>query len=515
MKLIDLFKGIEILEINRDIDMNSEITGVEYDSRNINKDEVFVAVRGYVTDGHKFIGGALKNGASFAVVEEFTEDDIIEIKVKDSRSVLSDLAANFFEQPSEKIDIIGITATNGKTTTSFMVESVLKEAKFVTGIIGTVMARYADVKIPSILTTPESRDLQYYFWDMKRKNIDKVIMEVSSSGEETGRVRNIDFDILTFNNFSREHIDQHGSFENYYNEKSKFIKNANPGSVAVLNMDFDKIAVLKDNTKAHVLTYSLENDNYDFGIKDLDLSTGKGKFTFVVNRDIKCNLKGKDVEIKKQEFDINLSVAGYSSVMNSVVAIIVGLLEGIDVNIIQSGIKRFSGVERRFEMIYDEDFQIIDDHFANVRNIEVTLSTLTKMKYNNLHVLYAIRGSRGVNLNRETSEVAAKWFKDINPENFYATLSEDTVTWKDEVTSEEKKVFYEVMNKNGFDPVLFKTLEEPVRDIVTKAKKGDVILFAGCQGMDKAAGFAIDEIIKKGFTKNPEKLLERVKNRVC
>ncbi|RVU55261.1 Mur ligase family protein [Anaerosphaera multitolerans] len=511
MKLKEIFKGVEILDVKGSIDFNDEVNGINYHSGKIKDGELFVAVVGYITDGHKYISDAVKNGAKYILVENFSEEDIPQIKVKNTRITLADISSNFYGNPSKELNIVGITATNGKTTTSFMVDNIYKKAGFKTGLIGSVLATYDDVKIPSILTTPDSLELQKYFRDMVNKGIEKVTMEVSSSAQELYRVKNIDYDIVTFNNFSREHIDQHGSFENYYEVKSKLIKEASPESVSILNMDFEHIARLKNETKSQVLTYSLENDNYDFSISNLDLSTGMGKFTFNVNSDIEL----KDGKISKGSFKIDLSVGGYSSVMNSVVAIIIALVEGIDIKIIQEAMNDFTGVERRFEMIYDEDFKIIDDHYANSRNIEVTLSTLSKMKFADLRMLYAIRGNRGVNLNRESAEMTAQWLKTLKPQTFYATLSKDTVTSKDEVLDEELNVFLEVMKENNIDVEIFDTLEESIEAVLETAEKEDVVLFAGCQGMDKGAKFACDFLIEHKLVKDKAKLLDKIDNRVC
>src|SRR5699024_2923633 len=130
---------------------------------------------------------------------------------------------------------------------------------------------------------------------------------------------------------------------------------------------------------------------------------------------------------------------------------------------IQDSINSFAGVERRFEMIYDENFKIIDDHYANVRNIDVTLSTLSEMEFNNFHMLYAIRGNRGVNLNKETAEKTAEWLKKLDPKTFYATLSKDVVMKKDEVSKEELEIFLSVMKENNIDVKVFDTLEESVK----------------------------------------------------
>ncbi|SHH66787.1 UDP-N-acetylmuramoylalanyl-D-glutamate--2,6-diaminopimelate ligase [Anaerosphaera aminiphila DSM 21120] len=511
MKLKDILNEVEVLDVLGEVNYDEDIDAINYHSGNVFENNLFVAISGYITDGHKYIKSARENGAKYAVVEYFIDEDIPQIKVKNTRIALADMATNFYENPSKELSIVGVTATNGKTTTAFMIDEIYKKAGYKTGIIGSVVASYDNVKIPAILTTPDSLELQMYFRDMVNKGIDKVTMEVSSSAQELYRVKNIEYDIVTFNNFSREHIDQHGSFENYYKVKSKLIKEASEDSVAILNMDFEKIAKLKDETKAQVITYSLENNDYDFSISNLDLSTGKGNYKFNVNRDIE--VKGRTIE--KGSFDINLAVAGYSSVMNSVVAIIVALVDGIDREIIIEAMKEFSGVERRFEMIYDEDFKIIDDHYANSRNIEVTLSTLSKMQYSNFRMVYAIRGNRGVNLNRESAEMTAQWLKKLKPKTFYATLSKDTVTSKDEVSDEELKVFCEVMSENNIDVKIFDTLEESVVELLKTVESDDAVLFAGCQGMDKGAKFASDYLVENDLAKDKDKLVERIDNRVC
>ena len=148
-----------------------------------------------------------------------------------------------------------------------------------------------------------------------------------------------------------------------------------------------------------------------------DSSTGKGKFTFKINRDIKI----KDFILEKSEFEIELGSVGYSSVMNSLVAIIIGLCLKIDTETIKRALKNFKGVERRFELIFDEEFKILDDHFANEKNIDATMETLKEMDYKNLNILYAIRGKRGVEVNSEITERLVKWIKVLNPKSLTAT----------------------------------------------------------------------------------------------
>ena len=226
MKLFDLLSGLKTLETKGNIDENIEITDVQYHSGKIVPGSIFVAIKGHETDGHKYIQSAKDNGAVLAIVEDFIDLDFPMIRVEDSRKALADLADVFFNNPSTKLNVIGITATNGKTTTSFMTDAIFKEFGLETGLVGTVEVKYKDISIPSLLTTPESRDLQEYTRDMVDADVTDLIMEVSSHAQEMDRVRNMNYDIVTFNNLSREHIDQHGSFENYYEIKSNLIKNA-------------------------------------------------------------------------------------------------------------------------------------------------------------------------------------------------------------------------------------------------------------------------------------------------
>lgn len=511
MKLGKILNNVSIIEANFEINKEEDINSIAFHTDDVAKGGIFVAIKGYVTDGHKFIKKAKELGAKIAIVEDFSDEDIRQIKVENSRIALADMARNFYEDPTKKMNVVGITATNGKTTTAFMLDSILKEDGRKTGIIGTVLTRYDDVKIPSVLTTPESLTLQSYFRDMLDKNISDVTMEVSSSAQELFRNKNIDFDIVTFNNLGREHIDQHGSFENYFRFKSRLIRHAKEDAIAILNADDEKIYSLKDKTKAHVLTFSLENNESDFGIENLDLSSGKGKFTFKINRDLNI----KDRIIKKSDFDIDLGSVGYSSVMNSLVAIIVSLVLGIEKETIKKALKDFKGVERRFELIFDEEFKILDDHFANEKNIDATMETLKEMDYENLNILYAIRGKRGEEVNREITERLVKWIKILKPKSLSATLSKDTVKEKDRVTDEELKVFKDILEKNNIRCKIYDSLEEAINKSIDLMEKDDVLLLAGCQGMDKGAGFVKDKLLRENMVKDIDGFSHRIDMRIC
>ena len=215
------------------------------------------------------------------------------------------------------------------------------------------------------------------------------------------------------------------------------------------------------------------------------------------------------------EFDIELAVPGLHSVYNSMVAIIIGLLCGVSISTIQDSLKTFGGVERRFEFIFEDDIKIIDDHFANVGNINVTLGTLKFMDYEKLHLVYAIRGERGPTVNRENAETIVNWAPKLGLDNIIATRSISHVTSKDRVTDEELRVFKEVMDEGKIKVDLYDELPDAIVEAISKAKPGDLILLAGCQGMDYGAEIALNQIFKIRKDLSKEKIFRPLEKRVA
>lgn len=487
IKLNELLKSINI--INSWNEKNMDITGISYHSKKVEKGNIFVCIKGYKTDGHKYIMNAINNGASALIVEEYQDGwNIPQYKVANSRKALAHLSSYFYNNPSRTMKIIGITATNGKTTTSFMIDKILADNGYNTGLIGTVMSKFGDVTIPSILTTPESLDLQNYFYQMKNKKVSHVTMEVSSSSLELSRVENVDFDIVAFNNISREHIDLHGSFEDYFNVKSSLVTNAKKSAWSVLNIDSPMLKDLIDKTKANILTYGVENKDGDLSCEELDLSTGRASFYVSINNTLNLG----NIKYDKRRFKINLSVPGFHSVYNSMSAIAIALLSGVPIKNIQKSLESFVGVERRFQFVFEDNFKIIDDHFANVGNINVTLGTLHKMVYKDLHLVYGIRGNRGPIVNKENAETIANWADKLGFKKIIATTSDSHVTEKDKVTKEELDVFMDIMNKNNIEVELYNELPDAINSGLSRAKDSDVVLLAGCQGMDYGAHIALE-----------------------
>lgn len=511
--LHELLCSIDVTGQSGNCDLLLPVNGLAYHSGRVAPGNLFVCIKGYKADGHHYLPEAARKGACAAVVEEFQpEVPLPQFKVPNSRQSLAALADCFFDHPSQKLTVIGITASNGKTTTAFMTNSVLEEHGLKTGLVGTVIVKVGNTVRPAVLTTPESLDLQALFYQMAGQKVDCTTMEVSSAGLELHRVGSVDFDIVAVNNISREHIDFHGSFDSYFHTKSALIRDRAPGQWAIFNLDCPYTASLVKQTPARAVTYGLKSSGGDFQVQGLDLSTGRARFMVELTRPL-SPCPGKT--LAPQTFPLELSVLGLHSVYNSMVAIITGLLCGVPVSTIQRALKKFKGVERRFELIFEHEFKVIDDHFANSGNIEVTLETLKFMDYRRLHIVYAIRGGRGVTVNRESAEALAGWAPALGLTEIIATSSRSQVEDKDVVTDQERAVFFEVMRKAGIKVQHFDELPEAIARGLSRTGAGDILLLAGCQGMDSGAKIALEMIHRQHPHLKREKVFGALQNRVA
>ena len=237
-------KGLEAIEWRReDPHDDPTIRGIRYDSRRVCPGDLFIALRGANSNGHDYLDLAASLGAAALIVEDMPPSSLPKttipmVRVPDSRRALAPLAARFFGNPANELSLVGVTGTNGKTSTTYLVESILREAGWRTGLIGTVEIRYAGEREVSVNTTPESLDLQRTLRSMCTAQIDAALMEVSSHGLELGRVDGCAFRVAAFTNLSQDHLDFHGSMNSYLASKARlFQEHLAPGATAVINID--------------------------------------------------------------------------------------------------------------------------------------------------------------------------------------------------------------------------------------------------------------------------------------
>ncbi len=516
MKHNELLKAISIVDAKPEPaglpGKPSDFTGIAYHSGKVSEGFLFVCIKGYKTDGHLYINQAAQKGAAAAVVEDFQDNaTIAQYKVADSRQALAALADRYYNHPSKNINLTGVTATNGKTTTAYMTNSIFEEHGLNTGLVGTVIVKAGNKIEAADLTTPESLDLHRFFNSMVEEQVSHAVMEVSSSGLELKRVGNVDFNTVVVNNISREHIDLHGSYEDYYNAKASLVRTANKNQWAVFNLDCPQTAPLVKETEANVLTYGIKYRDADIVVDNLDLSTGRARFQ--VN--LKNRRSFKFLSEQPESFSVNLSVLGLHSVYNSMAATLVGLINSIPADTISKALQNFRGVERRFELIFEDEFMVLDDHFANSGNINVTLETLQMMDYKKLHLVYAIRGSRGVTVNKENADTLAYWASKLNLDKIIATTSCSHVGEKDLVTADELKVYKKVIDQAGLKTKIYEELPDAIAAGLEEVKKGDVLLLAGCQGMDYGASVCLGQLHKARPDLPEAKVFAALKNRVA
>ena len=270
MRLGDLVNDVPGAELHADADQ--DITAVTHDSRHSDAGSLFVAIRGLAADGHDFIDAALKKGAAAVVSEEPPRENVPWVRVGDVREALALLSASVFGHPARDLELVGVTGTNGKTTTAFMIDSALRENGEPVGLIGTVEYRIGDRVAQAVRTTPEAPELQSYLRQMVDGGCRRGVLEVSSHSLALKRVLGVEFQVGVFTNLSRDHLDFHGDMDSYFAAKRiLFDSLLRKGGRAVINVDDDRGAELARTTEHPVSTCSL-SPGADFTAEDVRLS---------------------------------------------------------------------------------------------------------------------------------------------------------------------------------------------------------------------------------------------------
>jgi len=263
MKLGRILEGVDHDELLGNPE--DEIRAVVYDSRQAGPGSLFVALRGHREDGHLYIHHAIERGASAVVAEEIQgiPEGVARVRVSDARRALSKIALRFYENPCEGLSMIGVTGTNGKTTTTYLLECMLKAAGANPGVLGTINYRFAGKEVPAPVTTPESLDIMRLVREMADEGVTHVIMEVSSHALDQGRTQDCPFKVGVFTNLSRDHLDYHKTMESYFKAKSRLFSNlsearSSSGATAVINLDDPRGEELVSMTRVPVVTYGLD-----------------------------------------------------------------------------------------------------------------------------------------------------------------------------------------------------------------------------------------------------------------
>lgn len=447
-------KDYELLKGN----LNKDINEIRYDSREVKQNNLFVAVSGFEVDGHDFINEAVKNGAKAVIIEnEISKyiEEVTYLKVGNSRKFMAELAKTFFENPLKDINLIGITGTNGKTTTAYLLYNIFKKYAGQAALFGTIKNIIGDQEINSKRTTAESVDLYRYFSQAKAKRVKYAVMEVSSHALDLYRVAAMDFKAAVFTNISPEHLDYHKTIDNYREVKSHLFSDLNESSFAVINFDDQNSEFISQKSNGKNYFYSLESKLADLYTEEYSLN----------KRGMSYQTAGKI----KSEFNLNLG--GVFNIYNSLAAVLTADLLGVNVSVIKEALNEIEGVPGRFEIIDGgQDFQIIVDYAHTPDAMENVLKTAAELEKNRLIVLFGCGGDRDRSKRAPMAKVAEK-FAD------YIIVSNDNPRNED-----PQKIFSEI--ELGFssefkDYEIIEDRTEAIKKAVNMAEKDDLVMILG------------------------------------
>ena len=452
MKLSSLLERLEYNCLQGTTDQ--EVTTVTYDSRKVEEGSMFICIRGAVSDGHKFVPDVVEKGAKTLVVEEKVEvpSDVTVIQVKDTRYAMAFISAAYFGYPAEKLKTIGITGTKGKTTTTYMVRSILENAGYKVGLIGTIEA----IMIPASNTTPESFVIQQYFREMVDAGCDCVVMEVSSQGLMLHRTQGFVFDFGIFTNIEPDHIgpNEHRDFDHYLSCKAMLLKQCRVG---IVNRDDEHFEKIVEGHTCSLETYGFSPEA-DLRAEDAKLVGGKGYLG------ISYHLKGL------MDFPVEIDIPGKFSIYNSLTAIaICRHFQVSQDNIIKA--LRVAKVKGRIEMVkVSDDFTLMIDYAHNAMALESLLTTLREYHPHRLVCLFGCGGNRSKLRRYEMGEVSGR-------------LADLTIITSDNPRNEEPQAIIDDikvgMEKTEGNYVEIIDRKEAIAYAIHHGEPGDIIVLAG------------------------------------
>jgi UDP-N-acetylmuramoyl-L-alanyl-D-glutamate--2,6-diaminopimelate ligase len=460
MKLKDLLKGLETKAVSGPDNVN--VTSIAYDSRKVGQGAIFVCISGLHSDGHRFIRDAVSSGAVAVVVERDVQvDRAARVLVSDSRKALALLACRFYGDPSRRLKVAGITGTNGKTTVSYLVQSICSQAGIRAGVIGTVGYDVGDAKLKGPHTTPEAPEFQELLSRMVTQGITHAAVEVSSHALALRRSYGTEFNALVFTNLTRDHLDFHDTFEEYQKAKLRLFTGAERGTsekdrpTAILNLDDPFFGALAGVAGDKMIAYSISKDA-DLRARDLELLSGGSEFFIVW---------------KGQNLAVRLSLPGAFNVMNALAAFGVGVCFGIEERQIILGLEAVKGVRGRLERVdRGQAFSVFIDYAHTPDALSNVLRTVREITRGSLVCVFGCGGDRDRGKRSEMGRVSG-------------ALADYTIITSDNPRSEEPLSIITEIEKGILETKgryeIVSDRREAIRRAIARAREDDSVLIAG------------------------------------
>ena len=460
MKLFELLQGIDDYSITGDKDI--EITNIAYDSRKVREGSLFICIKGFVSDGHDYAMQAINAKASAIIAEKDIDlPGVVKVYVHDSRKALAVVSANFFGKPSDKLTMIGVTGTKGKTTVTFMTDAIFNTAGRKSGLIGTIINKIGSETVYASRTTPESYELWSMLDRCVKEGADSCIMEVSSQGLWLDRVYGIEFKTGVFTNLYNDHIgpNEHKNMQEYINAKSILFQRSENG---VINADAEYSEVmtetLKKNPKASLYTYGIDNEAM---VRASDIRPVSDKQRIGTEFTLESPwYKGK----------IFVGMPGRFNVYNALAAICCAGIEGIEFKHVCSGLSSVTVKGRVQPVVTGSDYQVIVDYAHNAASLENLLSTLREHAQRRLICVFGCGGDRAKSRRFEMGEVSGN-MADIT----VITSDNPRTESPDDILSDIESGIL----KTSGEYVKITDRTDAIRYALQIAQKGDIIVIAG------------------------------------
>lgn len=435
-----------------------DVTGIAYDSRKIDKGNVFVAIEGFKVDGHDFIDEAIKKGAKVIVVQKNVQhnSEVTLIKVKDTRQALAKMSSEFYNNPSNKFNLIGVTGTNGKTSVTYILESILRAGGKKTGIVGTIGSQVNGKHIETKNTTPESLELQQVFDQMLRSGVDSCVMEVSSHSLELSRVAYCNFEVGIFTNITKDHLDYHKTFENYFSAKKKLFYTTSKYNIINIDDEYGK-KLIEELSKLNtpLLTYGIEC-KADIYASDLTYKATGVSFK---------------LHTPRESIDINMNIPGIFTIYNGLAAASCAYVYDIALKDIKKGLEQIKGVKGRFEVIpNNKDFTVIIDFAHTADALEKVLCVIDQFAEGRKIAVFGAGGDRPISRRAPMGEVAGRHC-DLCIVTSDNPRTEDPQKIIDDIVDGVKKV-------NG-NYITIVDRKEAIEYAIKNSRPKDIILLAG------------------------------------
>ncbi len=463
---------------NHTAETDPDICSIHYRSQTVQPGGLFVAVPGHRADGHDYIEDAMERGAVAAVVQRVSSHEGIFLKVPDTRQALAQISAAFYSHPSEALSVIGVTGTNGKTTVTYLVESILTAAGLSPGVIGTVNCRYAGMTQESPVTTPESLDLQRLLFQMKTAGVTHVIMEVSSHAIDLFRVASCRFDIGAFTNLSQDHLDYHRTMEAYWACKRRFFTEylqkgpKAKTALAVVNTDNhwgdDLLAVLHPAAGRVPISYG-HRPNSD--VRPLTVSVEK------------TGIQG-ELMTPAGPVGIQSRLVGGHNLENILCAVSIGVGLALPVPAIEKGILNVSSIPGRLEQIWNDAKRFVYVDYAHTPDaLENVLKTLHAISDQRIICVFGCGGDRDAEKRPQMGRIAGKWcdvtvITSDNPRTESVTaIIEQILTGIQQTAS--KPIAADEATAPGKGYLVLPDRREAITWAIRVATPGDMVLVAG------------------------------------